>query len=95
MKTTRNLIITLLIAVPFLGTAFAGNTGLSGISGTSGITADTTAADSVQIGTVIDEVIWVIGDEAILKSDVETYRMQAAMEGVKWSGGADRQYRGD
>ena len=89
MKTTRNLIITLLIAVPFLGTAFAGNTGLSGISGASGITADTTAADSVQIGTVIDEVIWVIGDEAILKSDVETYRMQAAMEGVKWSGDPD------
>ena len=89
MKTTRNLIITLLIAVPFLGTSFAGNTGLSGISGASGITADTTAADSVQIGTVIDEVIWVIGDEAILKSDVETYRMQAAMEGVKWSGDPD------
>ena len=86
MKTTRNLIITLLIAVPFLGTAFAGNLGLSGISGVS---ADTTATDSVQIGTVIDEVIWVIGDEAILKSDVETYRMQAAMEGVKWNGDPD------
>ena len=86
MKTTRNLIITLLIAVPFLGTAFAGNPGLSGISGVS---ADTTATDSVQIGTVIDEVIWVIGDEAILKSDVETYRMQAAMEGVKWNGDPD------
>ena len=86
MKTTRNLIITLLIAVPFLGTAFAGNPGLSGISGVS---ADTTATDSAQIGTVIDEVIWVIGDEAILKSDVETYRMQAAMEGVKWNGDPD------
>ena len=35
------------------------------------------------IGTVIDEVVWVVGDEAILKSDVEALRMQAAMEGIK------------
>lgn len=39
--------------------------------------------------SVIDEVIWVVGDEAILKSDVENMRMQAAMEGVKWSGDPD------
>ena len=39
--------------------------------------------------SVIDEVIWVVGDEAILKSDVESMRMQAAMEGVKWSGDPD------
>jgi peptidyl-prolyl cis-trans isomerase SurA len=38
---------------------------------------------------VIDEVIWVVGDEAVLKSDVEALRMQAAMEGVKWSGDPD------
>ena len=41
------------------------------------------------IGTVIDEVIWVVGDEAILRSDVEAMRMQAAMEGVKWNGNPD------
>ena len=46
-------------------------------------------AQSDSIGTVIDEVIWVIGDEAILKSDVEAMRMQAAMEGIKWSGDPD------
>ena len=46
-------------------------------------------SDSVSIGTVIDEVIWVVGDEAILKSDVEMMRMQAALEGVKWSGDPD------
>lgn len=39
--------------------------------------------------SVIDEVIWVVGDEAILKSDVESMRMQAAMEGVKWNGDPD------
>lgn len=41
------------------------------------------------IGTIVDEVVWVVGDEAILRSDVETMRMQAAMEGVKWSGNPD------
>jgi peptidyl-prolyl cis-trans isomerase SurA len=41
------------------------------------------------MGTIIDEVIWVVGDEAILKSDVESMRMQAAMEGTKWNGDPD------
>ena len=41
------------------------------------------------IGTIIDEVVWVVGDDAILRSDVEQMRMQAAMEGVKWSGNPD------
>ena len=45
--------------------------------------------DSVQIGTVVDEVVWIIGDDAILRSDIETMRMQAAMEGVKFSGNPD------
>ena len=94
MKTIRNLIVTLLVGLPFIGAAFAGNPVLSGLSVTSrlpadSITADTTATDSVHMGTVIDEVIWVIGDEAILKSDVETFRMQAAMEGMKWNGDPD------
>ena len=40
-------------------------------------------------GSVVDEVIWVVGDEAILKSDVEVTRIQAAMEGVRWSGDPD------
>lgn len=39
--------------------------------------------------SVIDEVIWVVGDEPILKSDVEMMRMQSAMEGVKWQGNPD------
>ena len=41
------------------------------------------------IGTIVDEVVWVVGDDAILRSDVEAMRMQAAMEGVKWSGNPD------
>lgn len=39
--------------------------------------------------SVIDEVIWVVGDEAILKSDVEAARLQAAQEGTSWKGNPD------
>jgi len=42
-----------------------------------------------QTSNVIDEVIWVVGDEAILKSDVETMRLQAEQEGIKWNGDPD------
>lgn len=45
--------------------------------------------DSVDRHHVIDEVIWVVGDEAILKSEVEQMRLQAAAEGVHWSGNPD------
>jgi len=39
--------------------------------------------------SVIDEVIWVVGDEPILRSEVEVMRMQAAMEGMRWNGDPD------
>jgi len=48
-----------------------------------------TAQKKDSIGTTVDEVVWVVGDEAILRSDVEAMRMQAAMEGVKWDGNPD------
>jgi peptidyl-prolyl cis-trans isomerase SurA len=41
------------------------------------------------ISSVVDEVIWVVGDEAILKSEVEVTRIQAAMEGMRWNGDPD------
>ena len=31
---------------------------------------------------IVDEVVWVVGDEAILKSDIETMRLQALQEGT-------------
>ena len=87
MKTTRNLILTLLLALPLMGGAFSGMSGTSGISGISA--ADSSVTNPIHMGTVIDEVIWVVGDEAILKSEVESARMQAAMEGTKWNGDPD------
>lgn len=48
-------------------------------------------ADSTEVneGSIVDEVIWVVGDEAILKSDVEAMRRQAEEEGTRWNGDPD------
>ena len=35
---------------------------------------------------VVDEVVWVVGDEAILKSDVEEARMDALYNGRRFEG---------
>lgn len=48
-----------------------------------------TVAQTDSIGTVVDEVIWVVGDEAILKSDEEAMRIQGQQEGMHWKGDPD------
>lgn len=35
---------------------------------------------------VVDEVVWVVGDEPILKSEVEIMKLQGEAEGTKWEG---------
>ena len=40
-------------------------------------------------GTTVDEVIWVVGDDAILLSDVEAMRIQGQQEGLRWHGNPD------
>ncbi|MBR1394886.1 MAG: peptidylprolyl isomerase [Prevotella sp.] len=39
--------------------------------------------------SVVDEVVWVVGDEPILKSDIEQMRLQAAQEGIRFKGNPD------
>ena len=85
MRVLQKIIPIAILAVPLMGVASSSYPGHPDITGS----ASSSDSDSVSIGTVIDEVIWVVGDEAILKSDVEVMRMQAAMEGVKWSGDPD------
>ena len=51
--------------------------------------ATTLSQPSDSLGTVVDEVIWVVGDEAILKSDVEAMRVQGQQEGMHWKGDPD------
>ena len=46
-------------------------------------------AQTDSLGTIVDEVIWVVGDEAILKSDVEAMRIQGQQEGLRWKGDPD------
>ncbi len=52
---------------------------------------DTVKAEEAPIheASIIDEVIWVVGDEPILKSDVEQMRLQGEAENIKWSGDPD------
>ena len=66
----------------------------TGFAVTDNATTDTvgnkTAADApANENSIIDQVVWVVGDEAILKSDVEAMRLQAEMEGMKWNGDPD------
>ena len=35
---------------------------------------------------VIDEIVWVVGDDAILRSDIETQRLYNQNEGVRLDG---------
>ena len=48
-------------------------------------------ADSISVPeqSIIDEVVWVVGDESILKSDVEMLRIQAQENGTRWKGDPD------
>ncbi len=46
-------------------------------------------AQTDSIASIVDEVIWVVGDEAILKSDVEALRIQGQQEGMQWKGDPD------
>lgn len=80
----------LLVAI----TAFAGrNTGLKSIGRN---TVDSTRTDSltkaeeaIPENSIIDEVIWVVGDEPILRSDVEAMRMQGLAEGITFGSNPD------
>lgn len=42
--------------------------------------------ESAAQNSVIDEIVWVVGDEAIYKSEVEEARQEAQMRGVQWDG---------
>ena len=77
MKTSKIIGLGLAAMLPLLGIASAAHQPFSGID------------DDTDPKSVIDEVIWVVGDEAILKSEVEAMRLQAQMEGLRWKGDPD------
>ncbi len=61
------------------------------VDSTTITTPDSAATTTVNIPTpnYIDEVVCVVGDEAILRSDIEMMRLQSEQEGVKWNGDPD------
>lgn len=46
-------------------------------------------AQNDSLNAIVDEVIWVVGDEAILKSDVEAMRLEGQQNGLRWAGDPD------
>ena len=85
----KQSIITVAVVCFIAASAVAGEGRLLNLS--SRKLADTVRADSsvqqeqlVPENSVIDEVIWVVGDEPILKSDVEAMRMQGLAEGISF-----------
>jgi len=42
--------------------------------------------ETVAQNSVIDEIVWVVGDEAIYKSEVEEARREALENGIQWDG---------
>lgn len=69
-------------------TVIAAVTTMANAHGAATPTADTDST-AIHQQSVIDEVIWVVGDEAILKSDVEQMRIQAAQSGQRFNGDPD------
>ena len=47
------------------------------------------AEEAIPENSIIDEVIWVVGDEPILRSDVEAMRMQGLAEGITFGSNPD------
>ncbi|WP_028896864.1 peptidylprolyl isomerase [Prevotella sp. HUN102] len=57
------------------------------ISGTSSLAAaDSAKKADINPSSIVDEVLWVVGDEPILKSEVEVMKLQGEAEGVQWKG---------
>lgn len=102
MNKAYSTFICFIAALLLVGvTANAGmNRGRAALSGVAALSAgdndstsaaknDTATIDNVPEESIVDEVIWVVGDEPILKSDVEMMRLQAEQEGMTWHGNPD------
>ena len=97
MKIINQRHIPIVAALLLAAASLSAMTTVSGLSGSwSRGASDSTSHDStakeetpIPESSVIDEVVWVVGDEPILKSDVEMMRMQGQQEGMTWGGNPD------
>ncbi len=100
MKKTKSTIF-LAFAAALLATAAVASAGKdnakAAVFAADDTAQDTVSADSTAVteeaplpdNCVVDEVIWVVGDEPILKSEVEIMRLQGEAEGMTWRGDPD------
>lgn len=87
MKTENKILVGFAAFLLIVGmSANARKIGTYAASDTTRVAKDT---PKIPATSVVDEVIWVVGDEPILKSDVEVMRLQGEGEGFKWNGDPD------
>lgn len=90
MKKHLNRLSYLLLLLPLCSiNAFSNQSNEEKTRQDNDTTTVVSADESVPESSIIDEVIWVVGDEPILKSDVEMLRLQSEAEGIKWKGNPD------
>lgn len=80
-----------LLLLATITTANAGSGRFTSAAPTADSASQAQARPEVKIpsSAVVDEVVWVVGDEPILKSDVEVMRLQMETQGVHMSGDPD------
>lgn len=89
MKTGYKIFVGF-VALLFLAGLSAKANKMSSLVANSGDTTKMAKAEpKIPESSIVDEVIWVVGDEPILKSDVEAMRLQGEADGVKWTGDPD------
>ncbi len=91
---TKQISIIIASVVSVAISAMAGVQGKTAFA--DNVSVDSTSVDSVAkaeapipSAAIIDEVVWVVGDEPILRSDIEAMRMQSLAEGISWNGNPD------
>lgn len=95
MKAKQTIIASVVLALGV--TAMAVPQGSIFMQAPKAVVADSVSNDFTELAeevkvpenSVIDEVIWVVGDEPILKSDVEQMRMQGLAEGISFGSDPD------
>lgn len=88
MRKQRNIIMATFAAAALL-VGIGANAGSYAGSDTE-LKQDTLKTEErVPEHSIVDEVIWVVGDQPILKSDVEMMKLQGEMEGMTWNGDPD------
>lgn len=95
MKNLKSITLAAMMLSAVFVTANSGlsSAALTAKGSTANATKDTVTqskqAEDIEPVSVVDEVIWVVGDEAILLSDVEQLRAQMEAEGQQLPGNPD------